>query len=171
MSAIRTITTEELKQLAGKGFSLAFQILQHREDAADAVQDSLHQLYRKQGQFDSKRGTVQAWFLKMVRNRCIDIQRKSKVATNADDAPVVDESMDSPGQSAQQNELIQMAKSALDSLPRDAREIIMLRDFHDLSYAEISEILGIPSGTVMSRLHRAREQLRKQVIGKDGKHD
>ena len=79
--------------------------------------------------------------------------------------------MDSPGQSAQQNELIQMAKSALDSLPRDAREIIMLRDFHDLSYAEISEILGIPSGTVMSRLHRAREQLRKQVIGKDGKHD
>ena len=69
MSAIRTITTEELKQLAGKGFSLAFQILQHREDAADAVQDSLHQLYRKQGQFDSERGTVQAWFLKMVRNR------------------------------------------------------------------------------------------------------
>ena len=166
MNAINTISAEDLKCLAGKGFSLAFRILQHREDAMDAVQDSLHQLYRKQNQFDSQRGSVQSWFLKIVRNRCIDLQRKSRVHTHGDEGPlVVDEAMATPGQSAQQKEMIQMARSALTQLPDEAREIILLRDFHDLSYAEISEVLGIPAGTVMSRLHRAREQLRKQVLG------
>ena len=165
MNALKTITTDDLKELANRGFSLAFQILRHREDAADAVQDSLHQLYRKQAQFDKSRGTLQAWFLKMVRNRCIDIQRKSKPASDANDHPLIDDSTVTPDQTAEQREMIALAKQAMDELPSESREILLLRDFHDLSYAEIGQVLSIPNGTVMSRLHRARQQLRKQVLG------
>jgi RNA polymerase sigma-70 factor (ECF subfamily) len=166
VNAIRTISSDELKQLGNRGFALAFQILGHREDAADAVQDSLHQLYRQHKRFDAKRGNIQAWFLTIVRNRSIDIRRKSKIRSGDNEHPVADSKTSNPDQSAEQNELIEIVTQKLGQLPEDLREIIMLRDFHDLSYAEIAHLLGIASGTVMSRLHRARQALRAQVLDK-----
>lgn len=163
MSEIRAIPNEDLKRLGNQGFALAFRILGHREDAADAVQDSLCQLFRKHASFDSKRGSIKAWFLKIVRNRCIDIQRKSRPQTGAAEYQPVD-SVAGPLQRVQQSELISHVKMALEQMPQAGREIIMLRDFHGLSYAEISEVLGIAGGTVMSRLHRARQQLRDKVL-------
>lgn len=167
MNDIRSIPNEDLKMLGNQGFALALRLLRHREDAADAVQDAMHQLFRKQQSFDAKRGSVKSWFLKIVRNRCIDMQRKSKPGLIGETFDPVDCNRLSPDQSMEQDELAGMVRSAIQELSPAAREIILLRDFHGLGYAEISDVLGIASGTVMSRLHRARQQLREKVITRE----
>lgn len=164
MNEIRSLPHDELRILGNQGFALALRILRHREDAADAVQDAMHQMVRKQASFDAARGSLRAWFLKIVRNRCLDIQRKSRPTTGYQSLDPVDTGPTGPDQSMQQQELNTVVQQALNQLPVDAREIILLRDFDALSYAEISQVLGIASGTVMSRLHRARQQLREKVM-------
>lgn len=156
--------SDDLRLLGNQGYALALGILRHRDDAADAVQDAMHQLFRKQESFDAGRGTLKAWFLKIVRNRCIDMQRKSRPSTATQQFDPVDSSESAPDQLTEKRELVASVRSALEAMPDAAREIIMLRDFHGLSYAEISEVLGVASGTVMSRLHRARQQLREKVL-------
>ncbi len=152
--------------MGNQGYSLALRILRHREDAADAVQDAMHQLFRKQKTFDATRGSLRSWFLKIVRNRCIDMQRKNRPASGTEYFDPVDQATGSAEDSSQRSELVAMVRAALADLSGDAREIILLRDFHGLSYAEIGDVLGLASGTVMSRLHRARQQLRSKVTPK-----
>lgn len=164
MTEISTIGTEDLRNLGNQGYALAMRILRHREDAADAVQDAMHQLFRKQDSFQSSRGTVKSWFLKIVRNRCIDMQRKSAASTGTEVFDPVDKNVSTPDQVTQRSELVASVQAALQEMPIDAREIILLRDFHGLSYAGIAEVLGIANGTVMSRLHRARQLLREKVM-------
>ena len=164
MNDIRSIETDDLRVLGNQGFALALRILRHREDAADAVQDAMHQLFRKQDSFDARRGSVKAWFLKIVRNRCIDMQRKSRPLSAGDQFDPMDKNELTSQDLSEKSELIESVRAALKELTEDAREIILLRDFHGLSYAEISQVLGVASGTVMSRLHRARQQLRTKAL-------
>ena len=140
------------------------QMLQHHDDAADAVQDSLHRLLRKRHWFDPGRGQLRAWFLKIVRNRCLDMLRsRSRRATEPmlNDPPAA--SGQRPDQLAEKAEMSVLLKTTLMTMPEDQRELILLRDFHNLSYAEIAEVIAIPKGTVMSRLHRARRELQRRL--------
>ena len=164
MTDIRSMPSDELRILGNQGYALALRILRHREDAADAVQDAMHQMFRKQASFDAARGSIKAWFLKIVRNRCIDMQRKSRPNTGSEVFDPVDAGQVTADEASQRDELTEAVKQALGEMPESAREIILLRDFDGLSYAEISQVLGIASGTVMSRLHRARQQLREKVM-------
>jgi len=154
-------TSAELEALGESGFALAIQLLGRHEDAADVVQDSLRKLVHGR-QFDARRGNARAWFLKVVRNGALDVLRRRKphdaeaVAELADAAPT-------PDAAAEQGELSQIIRHELDALPAEQREIILLRDFHDLSYGEIAEVLDLAPGTVMSRLHRARRALRERM--------
>ena len=68
-----------------------------------------------------------------------------------------------PDEATARGELAQIILRELDMLPAEQREIILLRDFHDLSYGEIADVLDLAPGTVMSRLHRARRALREQM--------
>ncbi len=68
-----------------------------------------------------------------------------------------------PAVATELNELTVLLKRELNSMPQDQQEIILLRDHQNLSYAEIAEVLAIPAGTVMSRLHRARNELRNRM--------
>ena len=68
-----------------------------------------------------------------------------------------------PDVSTERNELTVLLKRELNSMPQDQQEIILLRDYQDLSYAEIAEVLAMPAGTVMSRLHRARNELKNRM--------
>ena len=70
-----------------------------------------------------------------------------------------------PAQTAAQDEDTARLRQALHELPDDMREILLLRDYHDLSYAEIAGVLNIAAGTAMSRLHRARSALRQRMQG------
>jgi RNA polymerase sigma-70 factor (ECF subfamily) len=163
MNDLTSVTGNELRALGNQGFTLALRILRHREDAADAVQDAMHQLVRKHASYDARRGSMRSWFLRIVRNRCIDMQRKSRPTPAGDGFDPMDHTEQSPDDRTERRELTDRVRSALDRLSAEAREIVLLRDFLGLSYAEISDVLDVSSGTVMSRLHRARQKLREQV--------
>ena len=171
MTKVADLSDDELRHLSDRGFALAFRLLGHREDAADAVQDSLHQLFRSKHQFDQARGSLSAWFLRITRNRAVDIQRKRRPLAAGDDFDPAACSSTSPERSLQRSETTQEVHRALAQLEANSREVLMLRDFHECSYAEISEMLSIPPGTVMSRLHRARlamaQKLRSNIREKD----
>ncbi|MEO1529323.1 MAG: sigma-70 family RNA polymerase sigma factor [Planctomycetota bacterium] len=161
------ILGQPLRELADRGFAVALRLLHHREDAADAVQDALFQIVSSVNRFDQSRGTVRGWFLTIVRNRCIDRLKKKRPSQIPDTHDASDEGDETPDKELENRELIESVRSAIDQMESDAREILLLRDYDGLSYAEIASVLGIPNGTVMSRIHRARKQLRDLVRDRD----
>lgn len=151
----------DFEVLMEKGFALAVQLMGSREDAADVLQEAWKKLLHGDS-FQAKRGSRQAWFLKVVRNRSFDILRARKRHDSEEVAHLLARD---PGPDTQvsERELGGILRSELDAMAPEQREIILLRDFHDLSYAEIAEVMGIAKGTVMSRLYRARTALRERV--------
>jgi RNA polymerase sigma-70 factor (ECF subfamily) len=152
----------ELAQLGGGAHALAIQILGNADDAQDAVHDAFATALGNPGAYDAGKGPLKPWFLRVVRNRCIDMLRRRR----APSARPVDELVSpakTPEEAAAANQDSSRVVRALAALPAERREIIVLRDYLDLSYAEIAEVLDIAPGTVMSRLHRARLAL-KEVL-------
>ncbi|TWU32834.1 RNA polymerase sigma factor [Novipirellula artificiosorum] len=169
MDHIATLSNEDLKDLGNQGFTLALRLLSHREDAADAVQDAMHQLFRKHASFDSGRGSLKSWFLRIVKNRCMDMRRKAQPVSAGSDFDPLDRSSGLPQDNLVKKEGVDIVRDALNQLSEESREILLLRDFHGLRYAEIADVLGISPGTVMSRLHRSREKLREQISHTGGR--
>ena len=118
------------------------------------------------------------WLFSIVRNRVIDLRRRARVARRRDrrasatalgidggerphDPP---DAEPGPLERSERGELQRLMWSCLGRLDRAHREILVLRDYQDLSYREIAEVLAIPLGTVMSRLHAARRKLRAEVL-------
>ena len=151
----------EIDGLMDKGYVLAIQLVKSPEDASDILQDSLCKLVHGRG-FDRRKGTLQAWFLKVVRNRALDLI-KGRKGHEPDQVEALHDEQPGPDRRAEVRELDQILRRLLDAMPAGQREIILLRDYHDLSYAEIAEVMGVRAGTVMSRLHRARTELREQM--------
>jgi len=160
---------EVLNSLGQSGYALGYQLLHNHQDAEDMTQESLSILIRKWDTFDSSRASVKTWFLTIVRNRAIDQIRKKKPQILQE---TVERSNDlhtpTPDQQAETSELRQSVRNAIESLPREQRELILLRDYHGLKYAEIASMLDIPIGTVMSRLSRVRNQLRQDLFKLQG---
>jgi RNA polymerase sigma-70 factor, ECF subfamily len=148
-----------------KAFALAFQYLRNREDAKDVVQEAFIKAYRNLRRFDLSR-SFGPWLLTIVRNLSIDALRKRK--HSGDELP--ERLPDSRPRPADDDVLRGEVWTALETLSADHREIVFLRDYQGHSYTEIAEILGIPLGTVMSRLHHARRSLIVR-LGKSGGHD
>ena len=149
-------------------YLLALQMLGNRDDAMDVTQEAMLRFFGTLRQFDATR-RVQPWLFTIVRNLVRDLWRQRRrrpgdAAGESDDlvgqlaAP-----QPSPEADLRRRELRERVWRALAALPAAKREIIVLRDFHDLSYSDISQVLGIPIGTVMSRLHGARRQLRARL--------
>ena len=155
---------EELIRLGGGAHALAIQILGNRPDAEDAVHDAIASVLGKPGAYDARKGPLNAWFLRIVRNRCIDLIRKRRPTEPADAIASPDTG---PEQAAETAERDRILETALASLEPQQREIIVLRDYIDLAYAQIADILDIAPGTVMSRLHRARTALAKAYRAND----
>jgi len=156
---------QELAQLGGGAHALAIQILGNVDDAADAVHDAYATALAKPGAYDAAKGPLKPWFMRVVRNRCLDMVRRRR----GGGVPV--EELEAPGpgpeEAAGAAERTVAVQRALAAIPRDKREIVVLRDYLDLSYAEIAAVLDIAQGTVMSRLHRARLAL-KEALETDG---
>ncbi len=150
---------EELIQLGGGAHALAIQILGDPDDARDAVQDAFAVVLSRPDAYDADKGPLRAWFLRLVRNRCIDLLRRQRTRMQSDHA-MPDAAAD-PATAAEISQRDEALQAALQALAAEQRQIIVLRDYLDLSYAEIAGVLEIPSGTVMSRLHRARMALGK----------
>ena len=155
-------------------YLLALQMLGNRDDAMDVTQDAMLRFFSTLKSFDATR-RVQPWLFTIVRNQVRDLwrrrQRRPVDAVGDSDALAAQLAAPQPSPEADLNrrELRRRVWRALAALPADKREIIVLRDFHDLSYSDIAQVLDIPIGTVMSRLHGARRQLRAR-LEEGGRH-
>ena len=147
-------------------YVFALQLLGNQDDALDVAQDALLRFVRSLDRFDTER-PVRPWLLTIVRNVTRDLWRKRsrsevQLPETVEGPDLLAQLVDpraNPDRDLRTNELRRRVWSGIARLPEKKREILVLRDFHDHSYAEIAEILGIPMGTVMSRLHGARRQL------------
>ena len=151
---------QQLIRLGNGAHALALQILGNNDDATDAVHDAYVKVLRKPGGYDASTGPLTPWFLRVLRNQCIDLIRRRRHADTSveelgDPRPGPEASLEL----AQRDQELQIA---LTKLSTGQRQIIVLRDYMDLSYAEIAAVLEIALGTVMSKLHRARMALRKE---------
>lgn len=149
----------ELAELGGGAHALAIQIMGNADDAADAVQDALTTVLERPGAYQAAKGPLRPWFLRVVRNRCIDLLRRRKPgSTPIEELP---DTATGPEKAAENADVTRLLQLALANIAPDQRQIVVLRDYLDLPYAQIASVLEIAPGTVMSRLHRARLALAK----------
>jgi RNA polymerase sigma-70 factor (ECF subfamily) len=148
-------------------YNLARWLTRNDYDAQDVVQEAYLRALRFFGGF--RGGDSRAWLLKIVRNTCytwLQRNRRDEVATVPDDEMMHIES-DAPDPEAlflrKAND--QMLQEAMEELPAEFREILILRELEGLSYKQIAVIVEIPIGTVMSRLARARLRLQQRLQG------
>jgi RNA polymerase sigma-70 factor (ECF subfamily) len=163
---------EDLARRCGEvAFRFALQLLGDREQARDVAQDAVMRFFATLGRIDPDR-PVAPWLLRIVRNRVIDLRRREHsrgVAMHSTSGPAVevDEPRDGspgPAERSERRELRRLVWTCLARLEPSHREILVLRDYQDLSYRDIAEVLDVPIGTVMSRLHTARRKLREAVL-------
>ncbi len=152
---------QELAKLGNGAHALAIQLLGNVDDAADAVHDSFASILAKPDAYDASKGPLKTWFFRVVRNRCLDMIRRRRSNEPADE--LVDAVPGPEERAANEQRTVRIA-AGLAQLSQDKREVIVLRDFLDLSYAEVADVLDVAPGTVMSRIHRARLDL-KEVLG------
>jgi RNA polymerase sigma-70 factor (ECF subfamily) len=148
-------------------FTLARYLMRNAADAEDAVQECYLRALRH---FDSYRGpAMKPWLLAILRNVCNAefARRAAQPAPSAPDADALAEATPQwqEPQRSPEAELLRRQDRAtirrlVAALPQPFREAVVLRDINDLSYREIAEVAGVPVGTVMSRLARARSMLR-----------
>src|SRR5260221_9100829 len=142
-------------------FNYARWLTRSEADAEDVVQDAYMRAFKF---FSSFRGEdARAWLLTIVRNtwygrfpRGAGRLPMSSIDETGDDP--LDEGLD-PEALLMQRQTVEHVRQTLETLPGDFREVLVLRELEGLSYKEIAAIVGIPIGTVMSRLARARERL------------
>lgn len=160
---------DELIALGNGAHALAYQLLGNAEDAADAVHDAIARALSAPDAYDAAKGPLRPWFLRVVRNRCIDMLRQRRPA-NADVDEIADHTQ-GPAQAAETAQRNADIAQALMTLPAAQRETIVLRDYLDLSYAEIADVLDVPKGTIMSRLHRSRLALKEALTAYEQPHE
>jgi RNA polymerase sigma-70 factor (ECF subfamily) len=138
-------------------------LLRDRASADDLVQDCLE---RAIGRWSQRRdGEVRSWLFAILHNLAVDRFRQK--ATRGIHVPIDATNENEFGQAAAQDSklMYQDVLNKLATLPDDQRAVLLLVAVEDLSYAEAAKVLGIPVGTVMSRLSRARERLQREIDG------
>ena len=142
---------------------LAAQMTGSKEQAMDIMQTALLKSLEKKNAPAPQEPGYRSWFYSVVRNQSIDWLRHNKRFVHEDSVDQQKSQTDAPDQLLELQQRNRLLHDALENLSSEQREIIYLKDFHELSYAEIADVLGIEAGTVMSRLHRARQALRKTL--------
>ena len=152
-------------------YNLAHWLTRDERDAEDVVQEACLRAFRFLETF--RGGNTRAWFLAIVRNTYYSGLKKNRaqalnVPFDEEDAPAEDGAAhvewatiasEDVASGLEREEARRLVKQALDRLPEEFREIIVLRELEELSYQDIARIAQIPLGTVMSRLSRARKLL------------
>jgi RNA polymerase sigma-70 factor (ECF subfamily) len=176
--AARSDEAEAREALANECAAIAWRVAVRLtgdpETARDVAQDAVVRCLGALDRFDRER-PLAPWVATIVRNLIRDAARRRGVRRleplHRDRDDVVLEPTDpspSPEASARRHQLQRMVWRCLADLDEAHREIIVLRDFEALSYDEIAHVLGVPRGTVMSRLHRARRRLADEVNARTG---
>lgn len=145
--------------------NLAHWLTRNEHDAEDVVQEAYARAFRYFGAYRGE--NARAWILRIVRNTCFNWlleNRALRSATEFDENIVApDPRTVNPEEALLQNASAKVLRQALAGLPVIFREVLILREFDGMSYSEIAEVTGMPQGTVMSRLSRARDGLRQSL--------
>ena len=146
-----------------RAFHFALQIVGNREDAMDVTQEAFLKVHRNWRMRDPNRPFA-PWFYAILRNMAIDFLRKR--ATYREEAPETAQDIShrpGPEALAVKGQVQEKVWEAIGRLPEPQREVLVLRDLHGFSYKEIAEIVGVETTTVNSRLHDARETMRRKL--------
>jgi RNA polymerase sigma-70 factor (ECF subfamily) len=148
-------------------YNFARWLTRNNQDAEDVVQEA----YLRAFQFfpGFRGGDARAWLMKIVRNTCytwLHANRPLQDATEFDENRCpLDSHVLNPEQVVLQKDSGALVRKALEMLPTNFREVLILRELEGMSYREIADITGMPAGTVMSSLSRARGRLRQVLTG------
>jgi RNA polymerase sigma-70 factor (ECF subfamily) len=153
-------------------YGLCYRFTANAADAEDLTQDVFLKIYSNLGSFDAARGSLPVWITTMTRNLLVDNFRRTRnqrATGSLDDGWETTEELrpvdrlaavgPSPHEAAARKELATMVQRALARVSEELREAVILRDLQDFDYKEIAQVLGIPEGTVKSRISRGRAEL------------
>ena len=151
-------------------FALSFGMLGREEDARDATQETFIAAFRNLRGFRGE-AKVSSWLHRIAVNQCITRQRRAKVRseTGLDDEAEKNSAVfatpadESPARSAELVERTQAVRRAVCALPPDLRQVIVMKEFEELTFQEIADALGLPLSTVKSRLYTALRQLQLRL--------
>jgi RNA polymerase sigma-70 factor (ECF subfamily) len=148
-------------------YNLARWLTRNDHDAEDVVQEAYLRAFQFFAGFHG--GDARPWLLAIVRNTCytwLERNRAHQPVVSFDEEKHSDaDAASGPEALVLKGEDVQLLREALDELPAEFREVIVLRELEGLSYKEIAQVIAVPLGTVMSRLARGRERL-QQVLTK-----
>jgi len=166
--------SELVRKYQKRVYYLAYGMLGDREDALDIAQEAFLKAFRSLKGFQGG-GGFYTWLYRIAYNLSIDFMRKewrkknleyrdNQDLTEEEDPVIRVPSSSHPGQEMAQKELNRVIMDAIQSLPEEHRSVILLREMEGLSYEDIAKTLRIRKGTVMSRLHYARQELQKNLM-------
>ena len=153
-----------------KIFALCFGMLGREDEARDAAQEAFIAAFRNIKNFrgDAK---VSSWLHRIAVNQCLTTKRRTRTRSEdylndeaeEDSRVFVAPSRLSPLRLTEQKERMEVVRKAVTSLPEELRQVVVMKEFEELTFQEISEILGLPLSTVKSRLYTALKQLRRKL--------
>jgi RNA polymerase sigma-70 factor, ECF subfamily len=162
---------EEVLELADQAYRVARRLVSTREEAEDLVQETYARAFRSWRSFTP--GTnLRAWLLRILTNLNIDRGRREQRSPDTQPLEEGDyflyNRLEESGAAADEDRVVERLSQdnvveALSSVPHDFRDVIVLVDIGDFSYQEAAQILDVPIGTVMSRLHRGRRILKSEL--------
>jgi RNA polymerase sigma-70 factor (ECF subfamily) len=158
-------------------YGICYRFTGSQSDAEDQTQEVFLKMYKNLSSFDPSKGGFTTWLTTLTRNQLVDNYRRSRLERasdsldetigsgfgSEDDGPTKAERLVDGGKSQEQHvaglELKAQIQAALAQVSPDLREAVILRDLEDMDYKDIAEILGVPQGTVKSRISRGRSEL------------
>ena len=161
---------EIVKRWDRKIFALCFGMLGREDDARDAAQETFIAAYRNLKNFRGE-AKVSSWLHRIAVNQCLTIKRRAKTRSEEfldeeageDERIFVASPNSSPARTSEQSERFFIVRQAVGSLPLELREVVLMKEFEEMTFQEISDTLEIPLSTVKSRLYTALRQLRMKL--------
>ncbi|HEV2175966.1 MAG TPA: RNA polymerase sigma factor [Terriglobia bacterium] len=157
---------ELLRSHSRKVYNLCYRFTGRTSEAEDLTQEVFIKIFQTLRSYDALQGSFSTWLNRVARNHLVDHYRrtrKDRVTSSLDDEAAGVEQKPSPDEHPlarlEARERQELLQAALDRLSPDMREAVVLRDFQDLDYVEIAQVLGVPEGTVKSRINRGRLEL------------
>lgn len=161
---------EIVRRWERKIFALCFGMLGREDDARDACQEAFIAAYRNLKNFRGE-AKVSSWLHRIAVNQCLTIKRRQKTRAEdffdgedgAEERIFVASPNLSPARTTEKAERVNLVRQAVGALPSDLRQVIVMKEFEEMTFQEISETLELPLSTVKSRLYTALKQLRMRL--------